>query len=274
MPPRFQFVTVSNPTEAPSSESKKVAYSHAFRQAHAQRRRRQREEYTRDTHRSVPANKVPTAFEEAISSPLSQAFNSNKDLFSSLARPLSSVEYCLLNHYVHVIVPLTTGHCSLFDYPGDHKTQLLREWVGLAVADDTLMVAAVLLSTCRYILQFQQPDNLVFARLALQYKQICLHTLRQEVVNMSIDNCSAAPVSTMTVAKALALALDEVALGEHGIARKHLRGVVAMVDSRGGTGELGLTGLLERMYQRLMGALEIETEIETDLLKRDTNARV
>jgi hypothetical protein len=111
---------------------------------------------------------------------------------------------------VHVIVPLTTGHCSLFDYPGDHKTQLLREWVGLAVADDTLMVAAVLLSTCRYILQFQQPDNLVFARLALQYKQICLQTLRQDVVNMDIDNCSAAPVSTMTVAKALALALDEV----------------------------------------------------------------
>jgi hypothetical protein len=47
-----------------------------------------------------------------------------------------------------------------------------------------------------------------------------------------------------------------------------------MVDSRGGAGELGLTGLLERMYRRLMGALEIETEIETDLLKRDTNARV
>jgi hypothetical protein len=115
---------------------------------------------------------------------------------------------------VHVIVPKTTGHCSLFDSPGDHKTQLLREWVGLAVADDTLMVAAVLLSTCRYILQFQQPDNPIFARLALQYKQICLQALRQEVnMNMNMNSYSAtvaAPVSTMTVAKVLALALDEV----------------------------------------------------------------
>ncbi|KAJ0424363.1 hypothetical protein BJY00DRAFT_309276 [Aspergillus carlsbadensis] len=204
MPSRFQFVAVSHPTEAPSSESKKVAYSHAFRQAHAQRRRQQTEKHRKDTH-SVPVNRASTAFEEALSSPLSQALNSNQDLFSSLARPLSSVEYSLLNHYVHVIVPLTTGHCGLFDYPGDHKTQLLREWVGLAVADDTLMVAAVLLSTCRYILQFQ-PENLLFVRLALQYKQICLQTLRQEVDDRS------APVNTMTVAKALALALDEVIL--------------------------------------------------------------
>jgi hypothetical protein len=111
---------------------------------------------------------------------------------------------------VHVIVPLTIGHCGLFDYPGDHKTQLLREWVGLAVADDALMVAAILLSTCRYILQVQ-PGNLIFLRLALQYKQICLQTLRQEVDN------SSAPVNTMTVAKALALALDEVMpSGPHG----------------------------------------------------------
>jgi hypothetical protein len=75
------------------------------------------------------------------------------------------------------------------------------------------MVAAVLLSTCRYILQFQQPENpIFFARLALQYKQICLQALRQEV-NMNMNNYSAtvaAPVSTMTVATALALALDEV----------------------------------------------------------------
>jgi hypothetical protein len=100
MPPQFHFVTVSDPTEAPSSESKKVAYSHAFRQAHAQRRRQQTEKYRRDTQQCVPANKVSIEFEleEAISSPLSQAFNSNKDLFSSLARPLSQVEYCLLNH--------------------------------------------------------------------------------------------------------------------------------------------------------------------------------
>lgn len=115
-------------------------------------------------------------------------------------RPLTDIA---LGTDVDVIVPFTIGHCGLFDYPGDHKTQLIREWVGLALTDDALMIAAILLSTCRYILQ-AQPDNLVFVQLALQYKQICLRTLRQEMSNTST------PVNIMTVAKALALALDEV----------------------------------------------------------------
>jgi hypothetical protein len=100
---RFQFVTVPNPTESPSSESKKSAYSHAFRQAHAQRRREQTEKYKKETV-SVPVTKVFTASKEAISSPLSQVLNSNKDLFSSLARPLSSVEYFLLDHCKSIII--------------------------------------------------------------------------------------------------------------------------------------------------------------------------
>ncbi|KAK3353823.1 hypothetical protein B0T25DRAFT_545432 [Lasiosphaeria hispida] len=246
---QFQFVAVSNPTEAPSSESKKLVYSHAFRQAHAQRRREQTEKHRKEIA-SAPVNKVFTISEEVVSSPLSQVLNSNKDPFSSMARPISAVEYFLLNHYVHVIVPFTVGHCGLFDHPGDHKTQLLREWVGLAITDEVFMIAAILLSTCRYILQ-AQPGNLIILQLALQYKQTCLQTLQQEM------NTSA-PVSIMTVAKALALALDEVTVGEHTIARKHLKGVLAMVDSSGGAGELGLTGLLERMYRKFMGVFKLE----------------
>lgn len=107
---------------------------------------------------------------------------------------------------IHVIVPFTIGHCDLFDRPGDHKTQLLREWLGLAITDTVLMTASILLSTCRYILQVQQPGNLTFVRLALRYKQICLQTLREEMNSLS----ASASVTVMTVAKALALALDEV----------------------------------------------------------------
>ncbi|KAK0701155.1 hypothetical protein B0T21DRAFT_379285 [Apiosordaria backusii] len=247
---QFQFVAVSNPTVAPSSESKKMAYSHAFRQAHAQRRRKQMQKYRKEIA-NAPVDKIFTVTEEDVPSPLSQAFNGNKDLFSCLPRRLSSVEYFLLNHYVHVIVPFTVGHCGLFDNPGDHKTQLLREWIGLAITDNALMIAAVLLSTCRYILQVQ-PRNLLFAHLALQYKQVCLQTLRQEMSNTS------APINIMTVAKALALAVDEVISGEHTIARTHLKGVLAMVDSSGGPGELGLTSLLERMYRRFMVEFALE----------------
>jgi hypothetical protein len=82
---------------------------------------------------------------------------------------------------------------------------MLREWVGLAITDDSLMVAAVLLSTCRYIL-LDQPDHPAFTRMALQYKQICLRTLRQEIDTNSFQ------IDAMTVAKAVALAIDEVSL--------------------------------------------------------------
>ena len=71
------------------------------------------------------------------------------------------------------------------------------------------MVAVVLLSTCRYILKVQRPDNhAVFFRLALQYKLICLRALREEMSCLS--SISSGSVGVVTVAKALALALDEV----------------------------------------------------------------
>lgn len=61
--------------------------------------------------------------------------------------------------------------------------------------------------------------------------------------------------------------------GEHTIAREHLKGVLALVDSSGGARELGLTGLLERMYRRFIEALELD-DPEIDLLcSIDTNAR-
>ena len=111
---------------------------------------------------------------------------------------------------IQVVVPYSVDHCGLFDYRGDHRTQMLREWVGLAITDDALMVAAVLLSTCRYILQ-AQPDHPVFTLMALQYKQICLRALRQEIGSKS------SPINAMTVAKAVALAIDEVSYSKHSV---------------------------------------------------------
>lgn len=97
---QFRFVVVSNPTERPSSESKKLAYSHAFRDAHAQRRRKQMEKHRKATISVTPppVSKVLTAPGEAVLAPLSHVLNSNQDPFSALARPLSSMEYFLLNH--------------------------------------------------------------------------------------------------------------------------------------------------------------------------------
>ena len=57
--------------------------------------------------------------------------------------------------------------------------------------------------------------------------------------------------------------------GEHTVVQKHLKGVHAMVETSGGADALGLTGLLERMYQKFMGILELKAP-ETDLLRSKT----
>lgn len=104
---------------------------------------------------------------------------------------------------IQVVVPFSIGHCGLFDYPGDHRAVMLREWVSLAITDDALMTAGILLSTCRYIL-LRRPDDPIFTRMVLQYKRICLRTLREEISSKSDL------INATTVAKALALAIDEV----------------------------------------------------------------
>ncbi|KAF4976003.1 hypothetical protein FDECE_18515 [Fusarium decemcellulare] len=192
----------------------------------------------------------PTAFTTVLPSPTSQGFSNGKDPFSSLARPLSSVEYFLLDHYIQVIVPYSIGHCGLFDHGGDYREQMLREWVCLAITDDTFMTVAILLSTCRYILQ-SRPDDQSYTRMALCYKQMCLRSMRLEIESKPPF------VTVMTVAKALALMIDEVNYGENGVAQKHLEGVLAMVQFSGGPKSLGLTGLLEKMCDKFMQVLSL-----------------
>lgn len=74
----------------------------------------------------------------------------------------------------------------------------------MAVTDNVLMIAAVLLSSCRYILR-DQPGSPVFSQMALEYRQECLRALRREIAETS-------PLTALTVAKAIALAIDEVSL--------------------------------------------------------------
>jgi hypothetical protein len=80
---------------------------------------------------------------------------------------------------------------------------VLRDWVGLAITDDSLMAASILLSGCRYKLS-QEPDDPLLPYMALQYKKVCLSSLRNEVSSASSQ------IKPTTVAKVIALAIDEV----------------------------------------------------------------
>lgn len=66
-----------------------------------------------------------------------------------------------------------------------------------------MLVGAVLLGTCRFILR-SQPDNAIVFRLAMQYQQSSLQALMQ-----TLDG-DATRVSALAVAKAIALVVDAV----------------------------------------------------------------
>ena len=112
MPRNFEFVTVSKPTEPASSEIRRLAHSHAIRQVHAKKRRLRTQRYQGELDHATPLSleklKVP---ELQVLSPLRLMPGNSKDPFSSLARPLSSEEYFLLNHCRFI-----SGHACC--YPG------------------------------------------------------------------------------------------------------------------------------------------------------------
>lgn len=91
---QFTFVAVSDPSKPPSTETRKLAYSHAVRQAHARKRRLRTEAYQSQL---VNVQQIEPEKSIALPSPRIQELATYKDPFSALARPLSKVEYYLLN---------------------------------------------------------------------------------------------------------------------------------------------------------------------------------
>ena len=244
---QFHFVGAPEPTGRASKGTRKTNHSHVMRQVHAKKRRARTQRYqnavrnTRSGMGAKPPEMLPSRSQI-------QTFGHSRDPFSSLARPLSSEEHFLLHqcmfqetllksltlftflfkswhklpifsslrnqsvYYmiisnlildIQVVMPHHIGHCKLFTTKGDHYKQMLQEWVALAVADDAFMTVAILLSTCRYMLRIQ-PSDPFFTQMALRYKETCLHRLRSEIERNSSF------VSVMSVAKALALAIDGV----------------------------------------------------------------
>lgn len=91
----------------------------------------------------------------------------------------------------------------MFPTPGGHESQIMHEWVGLAMRDSVLFDTAILLQACRSILR-ARPHDTGMRDTALQYRANGLKALRKTIGSFS------SPVSANTVARALALAIDEV----------------------------------------------------------------
>lgn len=98
---QFQFVSASEPTAHISSESRKLNHSHVMRHVHAKKRRLRTQRF-QDGLINVGMKQDLTTSETELSSPLIQRFANSKDPFSSLARPLSSEEFFLLDHCMSI----------------------------------------------------------------------------------------------------------------------------------------------------------------------------
>ncbi|CAH0051278.1 unnamed protein product [Clonostachys solani] len=259
MPREFQFVAVLRPTEPVPSETRKLTHSHARRETHAMKKRLRIQRCRAKATQAHAENAVAVFDPPFLGLPRS-IVSSRKDIFSVLPRPLSHQEHFLLDHFfskhpylhppllipatdVRIVVPHATATChDLFSAPGDHQERVFREWVGLAVTDQDLLDTAVLLRAGRHILE-TRPDDTALSRMVLLYKQRGLQRLRRLLSGMSLR------ANALIIAMALSLAMDEDAFGEMGVARMHAEGVFNMVDLGGGPGSIGLTGLLQTMYE-------------------------
>ncbi|KAF5589629.1 hypothetical protein FPCIR_6721 [Fusarium pseudocircinatum] len=208
-----------------------------LRQRHAKERRLRMQKHQEDMARN------------AENTSLNKVLGYGHDPFASLPKQLLSHENFLLDHYIRVVVPYNVKTCRLFDQMNDHVGHVMRDWVGLAITDSDLLCSIILLGACRHIISNNPNSGLMQA--ALQYKYSGLKALRHAV-------SGASPIlSAVTIAKACAMALDEVSYGEAVVARQHIQGVFAMIEAAEGSQCLDGTGLLKRMYLRFLEMREI-----------------
>lgn len=219
----FQFITVPDPTERISPQSRKLAHSHVVRQRHANARYSRIKSYQGKlrVRQSPPGDAVQTnnAFQ-------SRMISYCMDPFSALIRPLTSQEYRLLDYCTYgigslrpvspcqnagnpvvlesnvaadvgVTVPYKVTYCDLL------RDQILRDWVGLALNNENLLDSAIFLSASQDLLR-ADPTNPTLKTMTLSYKQKGLRTLRKAL-------CSSEEAYNLArIAQALALAFSEV----------------------------------------------------------------
>ncbi|KAH8177896.1 hypothetical protein LIA77_02978 [Sarocladium implicatum] len=248
MASRFRFITIVDPTAPASAETRSATHSHAISHVHARRKHKFRKECEqRPEKKAVCTKKKATAPCVQPASILCGVPNDSSDPFQTLALPLSEQDYFLLSYYHRVAVPFATTRCDVFDqpnssdylsqvvkcwtgrdaqvtdglphgaegdpriFPDHHSLQIYRDWMEFAVSDGSLLLGAVLLAICRYILN-ENPDNTLIAHLAIKYQQSSIQALQRSLTTVTSQ------VSIQDIARAIALALDATELTTIGIA--------------------------------------------------------
>jgi hypothetical protein len=113
---------------------------------------------------------------------------------------------------VETVIPDFEVHCRclLGELP-ERGSTIVRGWVQPALADLGFL-SGVLLSSCRHLfyLYHEEPPSEHAARITDTYKLTSVRGLREAIQLETAASSFRKVYSTMTIAKALALAVDEV----------------------------------------------------------------
>lgn len=125
---------------------------------------------------------------------------------------------------------------------------MTADWVRLALNDPECL-NSLFLNASRHISvshqQVQQQER--FTELAVRYKLLSVRAVSRAIAGSEGE---ASGFSDAVFAEILALAFDEVLLGESAMTKRHVQGALEMVEVNGGWGALGLNGFLEMLLLR------------------------
>jgi len=251
-----------------SVKEQRRAHSHAARTAHAKARRLCTIEYqavkasqTPESTQGVkersiaPRSSVQSTLhaveteQPVLPSPVSLLASDRRDHFKSFARSFEPVEHFLLDHYVRAVIPYMDQHCNKLRDSERYLDLMTKEWVRLTLTNVGTL-NGIFLAACRHLLenQQQQQQQQYYTQLAIQYKLYCVQALR-EAISSEISSL----ISDSTIAIGMLLAYDELRLGDIPTSRRHLRGLIQMVEHNGGPQTLGSNGFLERLVCKFVG---------------------
>lgn len=231
----IQFIVVSDPTNATSTNSLQKAHSHAARIAHARVRLERtagynaRKSYKADVSvedqgrhksKSGPAPRLQLQL-RSVPSLLGSLSADRRDPFNSFVTGLSHIECFLLDHCrpllprspncmrltfyadAQVVVPTLNIQCRNLTNLGESAERMLREWVRLALTD-TVVLQGILLAACRHLIE-RGYQAWKFEELAAGYKVRCVRDVIDAIGRKDPD-------MDVTFAKIFTLANDEVRL--------------------------------------------------------------
>ncbi|KAI9735740.1 MAG: hypothetical protein M1818_006348 [Claussenomyces sp. TS43310] len=263
---RIQFINTSDPGNAISAEEKRRANSHAARTAHAKIRRLRTIEYQAEKGRQEPegtqealgrsiaprssVQPTPTAVETeqlVLISPVSLLASSRRDPFQSFARSFKPIEHFLLDHYVRAVIPYMNQHCNKLRDPERYVDLMTKEWVRLTLTNVGAL-SGIFLAACRHLFKNQPEQQQYYLQLSIEYKLSCVRALREAIASEI-----ASLISDSSVAIVILLAYDELQLGDLTTSRRHVQGMIQMVEHNGGPQALGLNGFLEHLVCKFVG---------------------